>query len=145
MIIARSGEDVKQKEVIQISRRKKCCYTPVGRIVAEAEAAGMSYGKYEAHRCAVLYNHPRQKNTPSTWAHPHRTILESLNQELRNPSTRAAYLNDPEARRDVLVAEAESRQRMELIRKCKDAERRVRAWCREMDALIKKKERNTDA
>lgn len=126
-------------------RRKQCSYTPLGYTVTAAEAAGMSYGKYVAHRCSVLYKHPRQKNTPSTWVHPHRTLLESLNQELRNPATRAVYLNDPEARRDVLIAEANARERREIYCKCKEAERRVRAWCREMDVLMKKKERNTDA
>lgn len=127
-----------------MSRRKKCCYTPLGRIVAEAEAEGMSYGKYVAQQEAHLYRHPRQNNTPSTWVHPQRTLLEGLNKELRNLETRAEYLNDPEAKCQLLIAEANARERKQIAQKVNSAERRVRTWCREMEVLIKKKGKNTD-
>ena len=124
-------------------RRKKCCYTPLGEVAAAATAAGMSYGKYVARQYAVLHKSKRQPSPPSKWVHPHRTILEGLNKELSHPETRAEYLNDPEAKRQLLIAEANERERRELIRKSRDAECRVQSWCRSTEEIIRKRGYNS--
>ena len=91
-------------------RRKKTSCTPIGEVAAAATAAGMSYGKYVARQYAVLHKSKRQPSPPSKWVHQNRTLLEGLNQELRNPETRAAYLNDNEAKAECLMREANRRE-----------------------------------
>ncbi len=96
-------------------RKRKIQAGSIADMVHHAETQGVSYGKYVAEIERYEYSPVLGKSTPdfgrpSSWTHPNRTLLEGLNQELRNPETRAAYLNDNEAKAECLMREANRRE-----------------------------------
>ncbi len=103
-------------------RRRKKYDTPLGNTAA-AVKAGLTYGKYVAAEESSIYRLRRTENKPSPYVSRDRTIIESLDQELRNPETRAAWLHDPEAIK-------------ELERRSEAAENRVRAFCEATELII---------
>ncbi len=107
----------------KMRRRRKKYDTPLGNTAAAAAKAGLTYGKYVAAEESSIYRLRRTENKPSTYVSRDRTIIESLDQELRNPETRAAWLHDPEAIK-------------ELERRSEAAENRVRAFCEATELII---------
>lgn len=102
---------------VKYPRKRRKRTIPAGSIadiVHHAEAEGKSYGEYVAATERYEYSPVLGKSNPdfgrpSSWVHQNRTLLEGLNQELRNPETRAAYLNDNEAKAECLMREANRR------------------------------------
>ena len=126
-------------------RRRRKVRTELGRVVAEAEAAGLSYGKYVAQTECYAYVRPRPENRPSARVDPNRTLLDGLNSELTNLESRVEWLKDPVAKAilNKRASDAEYRARIcaEIDRRNTATERRVREFCIGTQEMLRKRGR----
>ena len=86
---------------------RKKTYTPLGAVVAAAEAEHMSYGEYVAREERHAYISARKPNKPSAWVHPNRTIFEGLDKELTHLDSRAEWLMDSRAKEKLMEQQAQ--------------------------------------
>lgn len=110
---------------------RKKHYTPLGRIVAEAQAEHMSYGEYVAREESHVYRSARKPNKPSAWVHKNRTLLEGLDKELTHLDSRAEWLMDPKAKQKLVDIQAQRE-------KSRAAEQRVCSFMAATEATLRK-------